>query len=37
MDPFALNSGTIIYAKHHNMNILISDKPGIVQKLPSQE
>ena len=31
------STGTLIYCRPHRMNILISDKPGVVQKLPSQE
>lgn len=36
-DPFAATSGKIIYQKQHKINIYISEKPGIIEKLPQQE
>lgn len=37
VDPFSATSGTVIYEKAHLVNIIISDKPGITEKLPQQE
>lgn len=36
-DPFTIKSGPLIYERRHQVHIFISDKPGHIQKLPSQE